>query len=208
MGIVRIALEYDLRFRLAALAAEAMDGYAGQGRGLDRDVVAAETLAFIRERVEAQLLDSGLAFDSVEAALGSTAPDVPGLAARARAIDALRGRPFFIDVVTAYNRCAALAAKATRASGAVRAELFVTPAEQGLLDACRAVEGPVALELANGEIESAIKAAAALRAPVDTYFDDVLVMDADPDVRENRLSQLAAVRDLLLGIGEFGRLAV
>jgi glycyl-tRNA synthetase beta chain len=208
MGIVRIALEYDLRFPPAALVAAAMDGYARQGRGLDRDVVAAETLAFIRERVEAQLLDSGLAFDSVEAALGSTAADVPGLAARARAIDALRGRDFFIDVVTAYNRCAALAAKATRAAGAVRAELFVTPAEQGLLDVYRAVEGPVAGELANGEIESAIKAAAALRAPVDTYFDDVLVMDADPDVRENRLSQLAAVRDLLLSIGEFGRLAV
>jgi glycyl-tRNA synthetase beta chain len=154
------------------------------------------------------LLDGGLRYDSVEAALAAAAPDVPGLAARARAIDALRGREILVDVVTAYNRCAALAVKAGQTEGAVRTELFAAPAEQALYDAYEAVKAPVVQELANGEIESAIKAAAALRAPVDDYFDDVLVMDSDLKVRGNRLSQLVAIRDLLLGIGELDRIAV
>jgi glycyl-tRNA synthetase beta chain len=208
MGVVRIALEYNLRVPLTALIEEAMDGYARQGCSFDRDAVSAETRAFIRERLEALLLDGGLRYDSVEAALAAAAPDVPGLAARARAIDALRGREILVDVVTAYNRCAALAAKAGQTEGAVRTELFAAPAEQALYDAYEAVKAPVVQELANGEIESAIKAAAALRAPVDDYFDDVLVMDSDLKVRGNRLSQLVAIRDLLLGIGELDRIAV
>jgi glycyl-tRNA synthetase beta chain len=208
MGIVRIALDYNLVFPLAALVAEAIEGYVRQGRSLDRVAVAGETLAFVRERLEALLLDQGLKYDAVEAALGSAAPSVAGIAARARAIDALRGRDFFVDVVTAYTRCASLAAKAADTQTAVDTALFVVPVEQLLHDAVQAAEGDVTRELANGEIESAIMSAAVLRAPVDDYFDDVLVMDDNLQVRANRLALLATVRDLLLKIGDLGRIAV
>jgi len=64
----------------------------------------------------------------------------------------------------------------------------------------------IADALGNGEIESALKAAAALRPAVDRYFDDVLVMDEDPAVRANRLAQLAAITNELRAIGDFDRL--
>jgi glycyl-tRNA synthetase beta subunit len=53
-----------------------------------------------------------------------------------------------------------------------------------------------------------VAAAAPLRAPVDRYFEDVLVMDPDPAVRANRLAQLAAVVNLLVEIGDLSRLPV
>ena len=211
MGIVRIALEYDLRFPLAGLLTAAVDQFELQGiEGLDdarRATIVAETAAFVRERLQALLLDEGLPFPSVEAAMGAPAGDLPALAARARTFAAMAGREVFEDAVTAFNRCAALAAKDPGAgSRAVDPALFSDDAERELGAAYEAARGPLLDSLHSLELEGAIKAAAGLRPAVDRYFDDVLVMDPDEAVRANRLAQLAAVTGLIGRIGEFSRL--
>ncbi len=211
MGVVRIALEYALRFPVAGLLASAVDQFELQGvEGLDaerRGAIVAETATFVRERLQAVLLDDGLPYPSVEAALAAPAGDIPALAARARAFAALAGRDFFEDAVTAYNRCAALAAKADPAGvRTVDPALFAADAERELAAACEAARGPLLEALAHLELESALKEAAGLRPAVDRYFDDVLVMDEDAAVRANRLAQLAAVTSLIGQIGEFSRL--
>jgi glycyl-tRNA synthetase beta chain len=211
MGIVRIALEYNLRFPLAGLLASAVDQFELQGiPGLDdarRATIVAETEAFVRERLQVLLLDDGLPFPSVEAAMGAPAGDLPALAARARTFAAMAGRERFEDAVTAYNRCAALAAKDPDAgSRAVDPALFSDDAERELAAAFEAARGPLLDALGNLELESAIESAAGLRPAVDRYFDAVLVMDPDDAVRANRLAQLAAVTGLIGRIGEFGRL--
>ena len=114
MGIVRIALEFNLRFPLAGLLAAAVDQFELQGVDVDgerRTAIVAETAAFGRERRQVLLLDEGLPFPSVEAAMGAPAGDLPSVAARARVFAALAGRELFEDAVVAYNRCSALAAK-------------------------------------------------------------------------------------------------
>jgi glycyl-tRNA synthetase beta chain len=211
MGIVRISLEFSLRFPLAGLLTAAVDQFELQGiDGLDdarRATIVAETDAFVRERLQVLLLDEGLPFPSVEAAMGAPAGDLPALAARARTFAAMTGREKFEDAVTAYNRCAALAAKDPAAgSRAVDPALFTDDAERELAAAYDAARGPLLDALGNLELESAIDAAAGLRPAVDRYFDAVLVMDPDDAVRANRLAQLAAVTGLIGRIGEFGRL--
>jgi len=211
MGIVRIALEYSLRFPIAGLLTSAVDQFELQGaEGLDderRAVIVAETAAFVRERLQVLLLDEGLPFPSVEAALAAPAGDVPALAARARTFAALAGRAFFEDAVTAYNRCAALAAKdAAAGSRSVDPALFADDAERELAAAYEAARGPLLDALAHLELESAVKEAAGLRPAVDRYFDAVMVMVDDDAVRGNRLAQLAAVTALIGRIGEFSRL--
>ena len=151
------------------------------------------------------LLDEGLPFPAVEAALAAPAGDVPALAARARAFAALAGRDFFEDAVTAYNRCAAIARGAAGAGSADPA-LFKEDAERGLAAAYEAARGPLLEALAHLELESAVKEAAGLRPAVDRYFTDVLVMDPDEAVRANRLAQLMSVTLLIGQIGEFSRL--
>jgi glycyl-tRNA synthetase beta chain len=211
MGVVRIALEYDLRFPLAGLLAAAVDQFELQGiEGLDdarRAGIAAETAAFVRERLQVLLLDEGLPFPSVEAALAAPAHDLPSLAARARAFAALAGREVFEDAVVAYNRCSALAAKDPAAGArAVDPALFADDAERELHAAWEAARGPLLGALDDLQIERAVAAAAGLRPAVDRYFDAVLVMDPDESVRANRLAQLAAVTGLIGRIGEFSRL--
>ena len=211
MGIVRIALEFGLRFPLAGLLAAAMDQFELQSiEGVGdarRAAIVAETAAFVRERLQVLLLDEGLPFPSVEAAMGAPAGDLPALAARARTFAAMAGRELFEDAVIAYNRCAALAAKDPDAgSRAVDPALFTDDAERELAAACDAARGPLLDALGNLELESAVGAAAGLRPAVDRYFDAVLVMDPDDAVRANRLAQLAAVTGLIGRIGEFSRL--
>jgi glycyl-tRNA synthetase beta chain len=211
MGIVRIAVEYSLRFPTAGLLASAVDQFELQGaEGLGderRAAIVAETTTFVRERLQALLLDEGLPFSSVEAALTAPAGDVPALAARARTFAALAGRPFFEDAVTAYNRCAALAATdAAAGSRSVDPALFADDAERELAAAYEAARGPLLDALAHLELESAVKEAAGLRPAIDRYFDAVMVMADDPAVRGNRLAQLAAVAALIGRIGEFSRL--
>ncbi len=211
MGIVRIALEYGLRFPLAGLLTAAVDQFELQGvDGLDdarREAIVFETAAFVRERLQVLLLDEGLPFPSVEAAMGAPASDLPSLAARARTFAAMAGREVFEDAVTAYNRCSALAAKDPAAgSRAVDPALFTDDAERELAAAYDAARGPLLDALGNLELESAVAAAAGLRPAVDRYFDAVLVMDPDEAVRANRLAQLAAVTGLIGRIGEFSRL--
>lgn len=211
MGIVRISLEYSLRFSLTGLLQSAVDQFELQGvEGLDdarRAAIVAETAAFVRERLQVLLLDAGLPFPSVEAALAAPAGDLPALAARARTFAALAGRDFFEDAVTAYNRCAALASKDPEAGRRhVDPALFSYDAERELAAAVERARGPLLEALDHLELESAVKEAAGLRPAVDRYFDDVLVMDQDEAVRANRLAQLAAVTALIGSIGEFSRL--
>jgi glycyl-tRNA synthetase beta chain len=211
MGIVRVALEYGLRFSLTGVLQSAVDQFELQGvEGLDderRATIVAGTAAFVRERLQVLLLDEGQPFPSVEAALAAPAGDLPALAARARAFAAMAGRDFFEDAVTAYNRCAALAAKDAEAgSRNVDPALFSYDADRGLAAAVEAARGPLLEALSHLEIESAVKEAAGLRPAVDRYFEDVLVMDPDEAVRANRLAQLAAVTALIGRIGEFSRL--
>ena len=211
LGIVRIALEYGLRFPLEGLLASALDHFelqgAFEGDEQRRAALVAETAAFVWERLQGLLLDEGLPFPCVEAALGSSAADIPARAARARSFAALAGRTFFEDAVVVYNRCASLAAKDPAAgSRSVDPALFDLDAERGLAAAVEQARGPLLKELAHLELESAVKVAAGLRPAVDRYFEDVLVMDKDEAVRANRLAQLAAITALVRQIGEFSRL--
>jgi glycyl-tRNA synthetase beta chain len=210
MGIVRIALEYGLRFPVSGLLMSAVDQFEIQGiEGLSderRGMIVAETTAFVVERLQVLLLDEGLPYASVEAALAAAVGDVPALAARARAFTALAGRDFFEDAVTAYNRCSAIAKGATSDARAVDPALFKEDAERELAVAYEAVRGPLLDALSHLELESAVKEAARLRPAVDRYFEDVLVMDQDEVVRANRLAQLVAITALIGHIGEFSRL--
>jgi glycyl-tRNA synthetase beta chain len=224
MGIVRITLEHGLRIAVPGLLAAALDQYEAQGAFEPGDEehrgLVGEMTAFVWERLEALLLDEGLSYPLVQAALGAAVADVPAKAARARAFAALAGSGAFDDVVVAYNRCFSIASKSATAPAAaaggaaslaappVEPELFGEPVERALFEGLSATVGPVRAALAALDVEAAVGAAAPLRATVDRYFDEVLVMDADPAVRANRLAQLAAVVALLIEIGDLSRLPV
>ena len=182
-------------------------GHRGPGRRR-RDAIVDETAAFVRERLQVLLLDEGLPFPSVEAAMGAAGrrPAGAGRAGAhlrgARRPRRLRGRRHRLQPLLGAGgqgrRTPGRAPSTRRSSATTPSASWPRPS--------RPRAGRCSTRSGNLELESAIAVAAGLRPAVDRYFDAVLVMDPDAAVRANRLAQLAAVSGLIGRIGEFSRL--
>ena len=90
--------------------------------------------------------------------------------------------------------------------GNVEVELLVEAEERALAEALLASKGAVASALATGDFEGAVRAMALLRAPVDSFFDNVKVNVDDLRIRENRLNLLSILRASLHGVADFSKI--
>jgi glycyl-tRNA synthetase beta chain len=160
-----------------------------------RDLLPGEVRDFVEERLEG-LLDVPVEF--VRAARASAAPDLAGVARQAQALAAAERTEEFDAVHTAFERAHRLAGRAETEAAATL--------DDGLLE--DGAERELAAALAGAKIEpgGGLSAAAALAPHVNRYFDDVLVMADDPDVRANRLRLLLDVRDALRRLGDFAQI--
>ncbi len=136
MGIVRIALEFALRFGVEDLLSAALAAYDEQGVA-HSDGIVAEAAAFVWERLQGCSSTRGCPSPWSRPPWASSAADIPARAARARSFAALEGRDFFDDVVTTYSRCASLAVKASGEAPAAVDEALFSRAGRG-----RAARGP------------------------------------------------------------------
>ena len=125
---------------------------------------------------------------------------------RAHALeDARRHAPeLFADLATAYARAAHLA---DAALGTEVEEALLGEAELALLQACESGAQNVKIALTSGDYAGATSALADLREPIDRFFDDVLVMDEDTSVRENRLRLLNRFAAVFGGVADIGVLS-
>jgi glycyl-tRNA synthetase beta chain len=208
-GALRVVVDFwpegAPRPSLRALAAEARAGYAGRlkrpAEDVDRDME-----AFLLDRLRYLLSSRGFPGDEVEAVLGAREPDALDDAAEAlRRVEALHrvraeAREDFERLATAFKRARNILGKETPAAE-VDPALFEHDAERRLLEAARGLAGT-----RDGAYDTRLRALAGLRAPVDAFFDDVLVMAEDRKVRANRLGLLSEVLSLFYRIADISRL--
>lgn len=167
----------------------------------------AQVLDFFKTRFRGLLVDRKLAPDGVDAALAAGFENAPDAAARAAAVAHLRDRPDFEPLGVAFKRVANILKGETCAGEPDRAR-FAHASETALWDAFLAVRGRVEERLGATDYDAALRELAALKPAVDKFFDDVLVMDKDPEVRANRLALLGAINASFLRIADFRQLAV
>ncbi|HEY8449446.1 MAG TPA: glycine--tRNA ligase subunit beta [Bacillota bacterium] len=200
-----------LELPLATAFRQALDGYAQTGLALTADDGAAQNVverlgSFCRQRLEGQLREAGFAADLVEAVLETGWDRIPDVWARAEAGQRLLDSEIFNDVYTAFRRAYNLAREPVpTAVDTTRLEL---PAEQQL---ARALDDAAAAAEPHWQARDYLaywRALAPLRAPVDRFLDDVLVMAPDERLRRNRLALLRRVVELLARPLDLSRLAV
>jgi glycyl-tRNA synthetase beta chain len=206
LGLLRILVEKDLPLALTPLLDAAAATVAEQVP--DAATAVPRVRAYILERLRGYLLEQGMAPEVFEA-VAAVDPDAPlDFVQRARAVTLFRERPEAEALAAANKRIQNLLRKAEQERhGEVDEALLQSPAEQLLLEALRSIEPRVAAAVERGDYVSAMTDLAQLRAPVDAFFDDVMVMVEDPALRANRLALLARLARRFDSVADISRLA-
>lgn len=175
------------------------------------EAVRVKAEVFFAERLEFYLREAkGHAYDVVKAVLAAGANDVRDAVARAEAVTAVRGGEDFAAVSAAFKRMKNIlsqaAEKGIEPAAEVVAGLLSDAAEQTLAQRSGEVAAQVKALSARADYRAALEAAATLRGPVDAFFDAVMVMAPEPEVRANRLALLARVLQDFSGIADFSEI--
>jgi glycyl-tRNA synthetase beta chain len=186
-------------------------------RSLDHSVVellgnhfyAGAVANFFAERLKIQQREAGIRHDLIDAvfALGSE-NDLVRLLARVRALQAFVTTDDGTNLLAGYKRAANILKKeGVDGDQSWTAPTYTPePAEAELIGALDAAEPKAAAAVKAEDFEAAMAALASLRAPIDRFFDDVTVNDADPAKRAVRLALLARVRAAVHTVADFSRI--
>jgi glycyl-tRNA synthetase beta chain len=171
---------------------------------------AAGLVDFLAERLRVQLRAEGARHDVVAAAFTAGEDDLVRLLARAAALRALLESETGTNLLSAYKRAQNILRIENKKDGphigAVDPALLTAPEEQALAAALDAAEPAAQAGLAAEDHASAMAALAALRAPVDAFFERVTVNDPDAPLRCNRLRLLARLRTAMDAVADFSRI--
>jgi glycyl-tRNA synthetase beta chain len=199
LGLVRILIEHRLDLDLPAVISRglAMQPVAALGQGLDSEVY-----QYVMDRLKAYYLEESGASFSAEmfAAVMAKRPSSPlDFDQRLRAVLAFSGMPEADSLAAANKRVANILKKCEEPVGeTVNPGLFQLAEESALQERMEVLESQVRPLLQQRDYTSALALLAQLREPVDAFFEKVMVMDPDPDLRANRLALLGKMRELFL----------
>ncbi len=180
-------------------------------RDLDDAAWIEEVLAFILDRLKVLLRDEGVRHGLVDAAFAFAGDDLARTVARVRALEAFLATDDGANLLAGYKRAANILDAEARKGALPTGEPAPGPAlpapERGLIEALAAARPRVEAALAAEDFATALAALAALRAPVDAFFDQVLVNSPVAEERDNRLRLLAQVTDAMSQVADFSRVS-
>ena len=205
IGIVNM-LEAGVNISLAAAIDCSLAAFAEQGVQFDAAAVRAEVVDFFVTRTKVMLRDAGVEADTIDAVLAAGVEEPAVIGQRAYALEDARANDAetFDNLATAYARANNL--RKPELGSAVDEGLLTEP-ERPLAAAVAQAEGTVAAALEADNFVAALSELAALRAPIDGFFADVMVMDEDPALRDNRLRLLNRFVAVFANVADFGKMA-
>lgn len=206
--VVSTDQDFDIRFDRSAAAGEAPEGEV-QYQFRPYPVVADEVLGFMADRLKVALRDQGKRYDLVDAVFALGDDDLVRIVARVEALDGFLTGADGPNLLAGYKRAGNIL-KAEEKKGELpvgpAVAMPAAPAEEGaLIAALEAAEPAVAQALQKEDFAAAMRALSGLRAPVDAFFEAVLVNSENAAERENRLRLLVQVRDLMERVADFSQ---
>ncbi|SDU33236.1 glycine--tRNA ligase subunit beta [Halopseudomonas salegens] len=204
LGVLRILIEKGLELDLGATLQMAIAQY---GDKVKADGLQAQVQDFVFDRLRARYEDEGIDV-AVYQAVRAVNPVSPlDFDQRIQAVQAFRRLPEAEALAAANKRVSNILSKAdSSVSEQINTSLLQETAEQALADALQAAEQAAVPLAAERQYRQSLEQLAALRAPVDAFFEQVLVNAEDPAVRTNRYALLARLRGLFLGVADISLL--
>lgn len=204
LAVLRTIIECDLELDLEALLQQAADGL---GDKADAAGVVNEVFDFMLDRLRAYYTAQEVSPQVFEA-VAAVRPTAPGdFDRRIKAVVAFSTLPEAESLAAANKRISNILKKNTLSeSVAIDESLFENDTERKLHSAVTERKALIEPLFAAGDYTRALQSLAALREPVDTYFEEVMVMAEDSAVRNNRLAMLSELRGLFSHVAELGGL--
>lgn len=205
LGIVNMLKEAQYHISLNQLVAKAMEllkiADAGQQAKLQNDVA-----DFMKLRLKNVLADAGIRYDVVDAVF-VTVDDIYGVFLRAQAVNEAVKQDME-KTIQAFVRTGNIARKAEDVQAAVETGLLAEQVEKDLGKAYEAAASKVEKEIAAQDYAGAIATLSQLAAPIDAFFDGVMVMDKDEKIKNNRLGLLKLVDNLVCQVADFSKIVL
>ncbi|MBF0137639.1 MAG: glycine--tRNA ligase subunit beta [Magnetococcales bacterium] len=226
LGIIRITLEghdatqppgtsnQTIRLNLRQWIQTACAGYTLHGEKLAQDpaTITRELLAFFLGRLRAHLKAIDIDPDLIDAVEALELDDLLDIVQRAHALKKFKELPSYTALVAANKRIVNIL-RQTEAdvhqaplANATQNGRVGDSAELGLREAVEKMENIVATHAAQGNYQAALATLAGLRGVIDRFFDEILVMDPDPEIRQQRVNLLSRVRTLFTLVADVSRL--
>ncbi len=207
IGIVAMLSGKDaVEVSLVAAIDAALASYAQQGIEFDTDAVRRDVIEFFITRTKVMMRDAGNSIDAIDAVLSAGIQEPVELINRVSALEAARSEQpeVFEDLATAYARANNLCDSKL---GTEVNEGLLSEVEQVLVRAVCQAESNVASALENNNYAAALSELAALRKPIDLFFENTMVMDEDQALRENRLRLLNSFVAVFANVADFALLS-
>lgn len=207
IGIVAMLSGKDaVEVSLVAAIDAALASYAQQGIEFDTDAVRRDVIEFFITRTKVMMRDAGNSIDAIDAVLSAGIQEPVELINRVSALEAARSEQpeVFEDLATAYARANNLCDSKL---GTEVNEGLLSEVEQALVRAVGQAESNVASALENNNYAAALSELAALRKPIDLFFENTMVMDEDQALRENRLRLLNSFVAVFANVADFALLS-
>lgn len=202
IGLIRIIIEKHIFLNLYKLLKESFDTYEFQGVGLDKNTIN-EVFDFIKDRFK-RMLSERFNSDSVDAVLSVTDDLFDGLK-RIEAVEELRKEKNFDDVLITMRRVMNIIPNDFE-SGDIDVEKLENEYEKQLVDRFNEVKGKIEDLIKDRNYREALLAVSDMKEAVDSFFDNVMVMDKDEKVRNRRLSILNEISKTISQIADFRKI--
>ena len=199
LGALRIIVEKNLPLDLEDLVKKSAALF---GDKLTNKNVVADVVDFMLGRFRAWYQDEGIAVDVIQAVLARRPTRPADFDARVRAVSHFRTLDSAEALAAANKRVSNILAKADAAIGEINLTACVEPAEKALAEAVLALRTEIQPLIAKGDYTAVLDKLANLRAPVDNFFDNVMVNAEDPALRQNRLAILNTLQGLFLQVAD------
>lgn len=207
IGIVAM-LSGDNAVEVSLVAAidAALASYTQQGIEFDVDAARRDVIEFFITRTKVMMRDAGNSIDAIDAVLSAGIQEPVELINCVSALEAARSEQpeVFEDLATAYARANNLC---DSEFGTEVNEGLLSEVEQALVHAVDLAESNVASALENNNYAAALAELAALRKPIDLFFENTMVMDEDQALRENRLRLLNSFVAVFANVADFALLS-
>ena len=161
----------------------------------------ARVYSFMAQRLNNVLSEAGLAYDTANAVMCDTPDDFCLIRKKGEALEEFRKNENFEPLMAGFTRVNNLAKNAE--SAAFDETVFTESAEKDLVAAYKELKDKAASALAADDFEGAFNAIAALRAPIDAFLTDIMVMCDDEALKAGRLGLLKSISDEMLKVADF-----